>query len=180
MTWFQKSTLSPLLACANDDQGALLREQQIREASHDDLTVVQTGPSSVRIHLTNGDSFDTEVDVPIHALSVQAKPTSQIAVWSGKTVFTYEISGSGQLECISSSITSATPHISINGGNIYTFSEELDRLRVHSSREAIEKQVMHLAAAGTELDTNGQYLACSCHPSHIRVYELIRREARQL
>ena len=39
---------------------------------------------------------------------------------------------------------------------------------------------MHLAAAGTELDTNGQYLACSCHPSHIRVYELIRREARQL
>ena len=39
VTWFQKSTLSPLLACANDDQGALLREQQIQEASHDDLTV---------------------------------------------------------------------------------------------------------------------------------------------
>lgn len=86
----------------------------------------------------------------------------------------------GSLECISSSVNSATRNIGLTGGNIYTFSEELDKLRVHSSREAIEKQVMHIGAAGTELDTNGQYLACACHPSQIRVYELIRREARQL
>ena len=39
---------------------------------------------------------------------------------------------------------------------------------------------MHIGSAGTQLDSNGSYLAVSCHPSHIRVYELIRREACHL
>ena len=60
------------------------------------------------------------------------------------------------------------------------FRKKLDKLKVHNSREAIEKQFMHIGSAGTQLDSNGSYLAVSCHPSHIRVYELIRREARQL
>ena len=170
VTWFTKSALSPLLACADSDSGALLREQQIQEVSHDDLTLVQTGPSSVRIHLSDEPMFNAQVDVPIQGLAVQAKPQQQLAVWSGRTVLTYE-TGNGALECISSSITSTSPHLALTGGNIYTFSEELDKLKVHSSREAIEKQVMHIGSAGTQLDSNGSYLAVSCHPSHIRVYE---------
>ena len=49
-----------------------------------------------------------------------------------------------------------------------------------SQEEIIVETKPFIGAAGTELDTNGQYLACACHPSQIRVYELIRREARQL
>ena len=57
----------------------------------------------------------------------------------------------GSLECISSSVTSVTRNIGLTGGNIYTFSEELDKLRVHSSREAIEKQVMHIGKSKKSL-----------------------------
>ena len=74
--------------------------------------------------------FNAQVDVPIQGLAVQTKPQQQLAVW---TVLTYEI-GTGALECISSSITSTSPHLALTGGNIYTFSEELDKLKVHSSR----------------------------------------------
>ena len=82
-----------------------------------------------------------------------------------------------QLICKSTGII--CPHYQnlINNQNIYSFSEDLEKIQVHSLA-GIEKQVLNLGSIGTEMDSNGTYLILSCLPSTIRVYDLSRREAK--
>ena len=91
ISWFEKSSLSPLLATANEESASLLREQKIQESSVGGTHVVQTGPQSIRISPENGQPFDFSVDIPVQGISICTKPSPALTIWNGKTIISYEI-----------------------------------------------------------------------------------------
>jgi len=91
ISWFEKSSLSPLLATANEESASLLREQKIQESSVGGTHVVQTGPQSIRISPENGQPFDFSVDIPVQGISICTKPSPALTIWNGKTILSYEI-----------------------------------------------------------------------------------------
>ena len=179
ISWFQKSTLSPLLATANADSVSLLREQKIQEVTSGGMTVMQIGPQQVLVLSNENEEFSYvyNVDVPVQSMAICSKSIPSLTIWSGRTILSYAID-SKQLSIKSTGINCSSPVHVINNQNIYSFSDDQERIQVHSIA-GIEKQVMNLGMLGTELDTNGSYLVATCLPSTLRVFDLSRREAKQ-
>ena len=73
ISWFHKSTLSPLVATANRDSVSLLREQKIQEVTHGGITVMQTGPQQLLVILNDEVEFNYSCDVPVQSIGICSK-----------------------------------------------------------------------------------------------------------
>ena len=174
ISWFPKSSLTPLLAVAHEKAASFLREQQIQEASSNGVHVIQTAPKQLRI-ITDDVSFDFDCDIPIYSVAVSPPA---ISISSGRSVCTFELN-EDKLNTISTSVSSSSRIHKLCNQNVYSFNEDETKILVHSLA-GIEKQILNLGSVGIDMDINGHFLAVTCLPSTLKIYDLSRREAKQL
>ena len=76
-------------------------------------------------------------------------------------------------------VTSNSRTHKIQNQSIFSFNDDETKIIVHSL-SGIEKQVLTLGGIGAEMCVNGHFLAVSCVPTLLKIYDLSRREAKQL
>jgi len=84
-----------------------------------------------------------------------------------------------KLETISTGVTSSSRTHRLCNQNIYSFNDDETKIIVHSLA-GIEKQILNLGNIGLDMDINGHFLVVTCLPSVIKIYDLSRREAKQI
>ena len=76
-------------------------------------------------------------------------------------------------------VTSSSRIHKICNQSIYSFNDDETKIIVHSLA-GIEKQILNLGVVGSDMNINGHFLAVTCVPATLKIYDLSRREAKQV
>ncbi|RLV94083.1 hypothetical protein DV515_00013283, partial [Chloebia gouldiae] len=163
-----------LLAVNNISSVVILSEQAMLTHFHQQVAVVQVSPNlfSVMIFST-GTTHSLRLDM--NASGVFATQDA-IVFWNGKQVAVFESSGdtfrsAGSFLCDS-------PVLSVHGENLYTV--EPYRIQVRTWQGTVKQLLLFSEAEGNPclLDVCGNFLAVGTDLSHLKIFDLSRREAK--
>ncbi|XP_051969833.1 intraflagellar transport protein 140 homolog [Xyrauchen texanus] len=172
----QWGSSSHLLAVCSSSCVVILSEHVMCSHYNQQMAAVQLTPTQLSLANFNTNTHITfQTDTHIRAVQVTK---DMVAVWNGKCVTVYEPSGqtlhsTGSFQCES-------PALAVHEENIYTV--EPNRVQIRTPKGTVKQLLVFSEVEGnpTLLCVCGSYLAVGTDTSHVRVFDLTRREAKPL
>ncbi|XP_067291267.1 intraflagellar transport protein 140 homolog isoform X2 [Pseudorasbora parva] len=175
LQWGSSSHL--LAVCSiSSSRVVILSEHVMCSHYSQQMAAVQLTPTQLSLANFNTNTHITfHTDTHIRALQVTK---DMVAVWNGKCITVYEPSGqtlhsTGSFQCESAALA-------LHDENIYTI--EPNRVQIRTPQGTVKQLLVFSEAEGnpTLLSVCGSYLAVGTDTSHVRVFNLTRREAKAL
>ncbi|KAG1950960.1 intraflagellar transport protein [Pimephales promelas] len=175
LQWGSSSHL--LAVCSSNSSSVVILSEHVM-CSHysQQMAAVQLTPT--QLGLAN---FNTNTHITFHAdTHIRAVQVTKdmVAVWNGKYITVYEPSGqtlrsAGSFQCESAALA-------LHDENIYTI--EPNRVQIRTPQGTVKQLLVFSEVEGnpTLLSVCGSYLAVGTDTSHVRVFNLTRREAKPL
>ncbi|KAK9953000.1 hypothetical protein ABG768_017026 [Culter alburnus] len=176
ITQLQWGSSSHLLAVCSSSGVVILSEHVMCSHYSQQMAAVQLTPTHLSLANFNTNTHITfHTDTHIRAVQVTK---DMVAVWNGKYITVYEPSGqtlhsTGSFQCESAALA-------LHEENIYTI--EPNRVQIRTPQGTVKQLLVFSEAEGnpTLLSVCGSYLAVGTDTSHVRVFNLTRREAKPL
>lgn len=170
----QWGSSSHLLAVCSSSCVLILSEHVMCSHYSQQVAAVQLAPAQLSLANFNTNThFTFHTDTHIRTVQVTR---DMIAVWNGKYITVYQPSGqtlhsTGIFQCES-------PAHAVHEENIYTV--EPNRVQIRTPQGTVKQLLVFPEAEGnpTLLSVCGSYLAVGTDTSHVRVFDLTRREAK--
>ncbi|XP_076827042.1 intraflagellar transport protein 140 homolog isoform X2 [Brachyhypopomus gauderio] len=176
ITQLQWGSSLHLLAVSSSGSVLILSEHVMCSHYSQQVAAVQVTPTQLSLSYFSTDTQLTlRTDTHIRAVQV-GKDT--VTVWDGRCVTVYETSGpalrhTGSFQCDSVALA-------VYEENIYTV--EPNRVQVRTPQGTVKQLLVFSEAEGSPvlLSVGGSYLAVGTDTTHVRVFDLSRREAKPL
>lgn len=175
LQWGSSSHL--LAVCSSGSSCVVILSEHVM-CSHysQQMAAVQLTPTQLSVANFNTNTHITfHTDTHIRAVQVTK---DMVVVWNGKYITVYEPSGqtlhsTGSFQCESAALA-------LHDENIYTI--EPNRVQIRTPQGTVKQLLVFSEAEGnpTLLSVCGSYLAVGTDTSHVRVFNLTRREAKPL
>ncbi|XP_056125550.1 intraflagellar transport protein 140 homolog [Rhinichthys klamathensis goyatoka] len=175
LQWGSSSHL--LAVCSSNSSCVVILSEHVM-CSHysQQMAAVQLTPTQLSLANFNTNTHITfHTDTHIRAVQVTK---DMVAVWNGKYITVYEPSGqtlhsTGSFQCESAALA-------LHDENIYTI--EPNRVQIRTPQGTVKQLLVFSEVEGnpTLLSVCGSYLAVGTDTSHVRVFNLTRREAKPL
>eukprot|EP00079_Xenopus_tropicalis_P029812 XP_012825483.1 PREDICTED: intraflagellar transport protein 140 homolog isoform X1 [Xenopus tropicalis] len=162
------------LAINNFSSVVVLSEQVMSAHFSQQVAAIQVAPTQLNLtYFSTETTHNLQTDMYIKGVFV-TKDT--IAVWNGKMVTVYELSGptlrnTGSFSCES-------PVLVMHEDNIYTV--ETNRVQIWTLQGTVKQLLPFSEAEGNPcgLDICGHFLAVATDTAHFKIFDLSRREAK--
>ncbi|CAM4723917.1 unnamed protein product [Leuciscus chuanchicus] len=172
----QWGSSSHLLAVCSSSCVVILSEHVMCSHYSQQIAAVQLTPTQLSLANFNTNTHITfHTDTHIRAVQVTK---DLVAVWNGKCITVYEPSGktlhsTGSFQCESAALA-------LHDENIYTI--EPNRVQIRTPQGTVKQLLVFSEVEGnpTLLSVCGSHLAVGTDTSHVRVFNLTRREAKPL
>ncbi|XP_057178232.1 intraflagellar transport protein 140 homolog isoform X2 [Triplophysa rosa] len=170
----QWGSSSHLLAVRSSSCVLILSEHVMCSHYSQQVAAVQLAPAQLSLANFNTNTHITfHTDTHIRAVQVTR---DMVAVWNGKYITVSE--SSGQTLHSTGSFQCESPALAVHEENIYTV--EPNRVQIRTPQGTVKQLLVFSEAEGnpTLLSVCGSYLAVGTDTSHVRVFDLTRREAK--
>ncbi|XP_068100486.1 intraflagellar transport protein 140 homolog isoform X2 [Hyperolius riggenbachi] len=163
-----------LLAVNNLSSVLVLSEHVMSSHFRQQVAAVQVAPSQLSItYFSTGATHSLKTDMYIKGVFVTK---DCVAVWNGKQVTVYELSGATLRN--SGSFASDSPVLAIYEENIYTV--EPSRVQIRTLQGTVKQLLPFSGPEGNPclLDICGSFLVVATDTAHFKLFDLSRREAK--
>ncbi|XP_071976358.1 intraflagellar transport protein 140 homolog isoform X2 [Engystomops pustulosus] len=171
ITWGSSKNL---LAVNNLSSVLVLSEHVMSSHFHQQVAAIQVAPSQLSItYFSTGARHNFKTDMYIKGVFV-TKDT--IAVWNGKLVTVYELSGPALRNA--GSFASDSPVLAIHEENVYTV--EPGRVQIRTLQGTVKQLLPFSVSEGNPcmLDICRTFLVVATDAAHFKLFDLSRREAK--
>ncbi|KAM4697334.1 intraflagellar transport protein 140 homolog [Rhinophrynus dorsalis] len=163
-----------LLAVNNFSSVVILSEQVMSSHFHQQVSAIQVAPSQLNLtYFSTGTTHSLRTDIYIKGVFV-TKDT--VAVWNGKQVTVYELTGPALRNAGSFPCESAV--LAMHEESIYTV--EPNRVQIRTLQGTVKQLLSFSEIEGNPcmLDICGNFLAVATDTAHFKIFDLSRREAK--
>ncbi|XP_044159279.1 intraflagellar transport protein 140 homolog isoform X3 [Bufo gargarizans] len=163
-----------LLAVNNLSSVLVLSEHVMSSHFHQQVAAIQVAPSQLSLtYFSTGARHSLKTDMYIKGVFVTK---DSVAVWNGKLVTVYELSGPTLKN--SGSFASDSLVLAIHEENIYTV--EPGRVQIRTLQGTVKQLLPFSVAEGNPcmLDICGTFLVVATDAAHFKLFDLSRREAK--
>ncbi|XP_041362442.1 intraflagellar transport protein 140 homolog [Gigantopelta aegis] len=154
----------------------ILSEQVMTSSYMDQTAVVQYGPSSLSIEMfTTGNHHDLKTDIQVKGICTTK---DALAIWNGKRVIIYEYSSDKLIIKAVGSFTTDSMMICLYEQNVYSI--EQNKVQVRTFQGTVKQHLVFTDLEGdpVSIDVCGNYLVIATEHGILKVYDLVRREAK--
>lgn len=166
-------------AASPDGATSILSETVLHRLLRDDVGVIQLSTDTVRIERQNGTSTVLTTDISIRGLAVSSK---HIVVWNGQEARVFEwseASGNNNPSLVSKFTTTARA-IALRDETLVRTSTNLVELCNLQGVRKLKISFSDGEGSPTHVDVNGNFLAVATDTGLIKVFQVDRREPKQL
>lgn len=163
-----------LLAVNTTSSVVIFSEQAMSSHFHQQVAVVQVSPNLFNITCFGTRGTDN-LRIDMHVNGVFATKNA-VALWNGKQVVTFELSGATLRN--SGSFVCESPVLAMHEENLYTV--EPNRVQVRTWQGTVKQLLVFSEAEGNPclLDVCGNFLTVATDLAHFKIFDLSRREAK--
>ncbi|KAG9476789.1 hypothetical protein GDO78_002272 [Eleutherodactylus coqui] len=163
-----------LLAVNNLSSVLVLSEHVMSSHFHQQVAAIQVAPSQLSLtYFSTGTRHSLKTDMYIKGVFVTK---DSVAVWNGKLVTVYELSGPTLRNA--GSFASESPVLAVHEENIYTV--EPSRVQIRTLQGTVKQLLSFSVLEGNPcmLDICGTFLVVATDAAHFKLFDLSRREAK--
>lgn len=167
-----------VLAVNTNTSVTILSQSVMNFHFNDKIAAVQVNPNHLSVQsFPSGHVTDLKTDVHIKGVFCNKSHT---AIWNGKKVAVYEVSESKSLVRSAGSFNSDAQKMALHELNVYLIEPE--KVTVRTFQGTVKQELTFLEQEGDPVDLNicKDFLAVATTKSSLKIYDLSRREARQI
>ncbi|XP_075035600.1 intraflagellar transport protein 140 homolog [Mixophyes fleayi] len=163
-----------LLAVNNLSSVLVLSEHVMSSHFHQQVAAIQVAPSQLSLtYFSTGTIHSLKTDMYIKGVFITK---DSVAVWNGKQVTVYELTGPTLRN--TGSFASESSVLAIHAENIYTV--EPGRVQIRTFQGTVKQLLPFSVSEGNPcaLDICGDFLVVATDTTHFKLFDLSRREAK--
>ncbi|XP_074648558.1 intraflagellar transport protein 140 homolog [Tubulanus polymorphus] len=167
-----------LLVVNVTDDVFVLCEQVMNYHYNDQIALVQTGPSNISVNIfSTGNYHDLKTDIQVKGTFTTK---DHLVVWNGKKAIVYEYSSDRLTIKETGSFACESMILCMYEQNVYTL--EPGKVQVRTPQGTVKQLLNFTDIEGepTHVNTCGSYLVIGTSNGYVKLFDLSRREAKQV
>ncbi|XP_066914160.1 intraflagellar transport protein 140 homolog isoform X1 [Clytia hemisphaerica] len=167
-----------LMASITDQSATILSESIMNVHFNQHVVAVQTAPNQLTVRtLPSSESTDLKTDIHIKGVYCTK---NFIAIWNSRKVAIYEISDNKSLIRSAGTFNSDAATVAMYEQNIYILEGEKISIRTFQGTIKQEMKFSETEGDPSVMSICGPYMAVGTTKSILKIFDLSRREARQI